>query len=265
METNWILFWRITFDVIEGAIRLQQEITWWEYDDQSGALLYTRRDRTVEDLPYRLVGDATVMRDHVVFRGGYLEARTLDLLAYAQKRLGVHIDLEELSQTLGQGENIAIRADVKLHPIGPVAYPIFYLPQSPADPALAVRLLVDEGGDLTRRVVWTISGQFLGSPGNYHLAHFDGWHAVRVRQDHDTRDGDFYEFLIDGAPMGDGPAAPPTHHFEPTPQTFYIGRTPELPDGLYGEVYHLDFDPNDSCGGCPRRPQPDSPHTNPVG
>jgi len=251
MEPDWQVFWRITFDVIDGVIRLQQELTWWEMRHEANEWVFTRRDRVVEDLPYTLQGAVTIERDRAVFRGGYLEGQTLDLLAYVQKRLGPAANLSGLT-SLSLGESIAIRADVKLHPLGDGEYPVFYLSQPDAPPG--VRLLEVVRGGQRRWIEWHISNQALHSPEPFRIAHFDDWHALRVRQDEDTAAGhQVYEFLVDSIALGNEKADPGVHKFDTGPMTFYIGATPDHLGGLHGEITHLDFDPSDSCVRCRKR------------
>lgn len=244
---GWQVFWRITFDVVEGDLRLRQEVTWWEEPSESNGSMLTRRERIIEDLPYTLTGDVKIESNRAVFRGGYVEGRTLDLLAYVRRRLGSVTNLEGASMS-ELGETIAIWADVKPYPTESGVSPIFYMPQ-PGAPA-GLRLLEVANG-AQRWIQWHISNQELFSEKRFQLAHFDDWHALRVRQDIDTATGgSVYEFLVDAIDLGSQEASPENHDFGLGAQTFYIGATPDHLDGLYGEISYLDFDPNDSCGSC---------------
>jgi len=246
---QWQVFWRITFDVVEGMIRLRQEVTWWESSSEANNNVLTRRERIIEDLPYILHGDVTIERDRVIFRGGYLEGRTLDILAYVQRRLSTVTELS-LPSNSKLGDNIAIWADIKPYSTPDGVSPIFYMPQP--NTTAGLRLLeTTTYGDQRRWIQWHISGQELDSDKPFQLAHFDDWHAVRVRQDMDTAtQRSVYEFLVDAVALGSRPADPEGHEFGLDAQTFYIGATPDHPDGFYGEIAYLDFDPNDSCGSC---------------
>jgi hypothetical protein len=248
LETEWQVFWRITFDVVEGVLRLRQEVTWWEASSDDNEGILTRRERIIEDLPYTLHGNVKVERDRAVFRGGYLEGRTLDLLAYVQRRLSPTTNLTALSNST-LGETIAIWADVKPYPTEDGVSPIFYMPQ-PNAPA-GLRLLEVTHGEQRRWIQWHISNQEAFSEKAFRLAHFDDWHAVRVRQDIDTaKQRNVYEFLVDAIALGSEEANPEGHDFGLGSHTFYIGATPDHLGGLYGEISYLDFDPNDSCGSC---------------
>lgn len=248
MEPGWQVFWRITFDVVEGVLRLRQEVTWWEASSGIDQGLLTRRERIIEDLPYTLHGNVTIERDRAVFRGGYLEGQTLDLLAYVQRRLSSVDDLAARSNSK-LGDNIAIWADVKPYSTGDGVSPIFYMPQP--DTSAGLRLLEITQDGRRRWIQWHISNQELHSEKPFQLAHFDDWHALRVRQDIDTAtQHSVYEFLVDAVALGTEAANPDSHDFGLGAQTFYIGATPDHLGGLYGEISYLDFDPNDSCGSC---------------
>lgn len=247
----WQVFWRITFDVVEGLIRLRQEVTWWESSSEANQGVLTRRERILEDLPYTLHGDVTVERDRVIFRGGYLEGRTLDMLAYVQRRLSTVTELS-LPSNSKLGDNIAIWADVKPYPTPDGVAPIFYMPQPYAPAGLRLLEETTSNGNQQRRwIQWHISNQNAISEKPFQLAHFDDWHAVRVRQDMDSAtQRSVYEFLVDAVALGSSPAESEGHEFGMDAQTFYIGATPDHLGGFYGEIAYLDFDPNDSCGSC---------------
>jgi hypothetical protein len=248
LEPGWQVFWRITFDVVEGVLRLRQEVTWWESSSEINEGVLTRRERIIEDLPYTLHGNVTIERDRAVFRGGYLEGRTLDLLAYVRRRLSSAADLAALSNSK-LGDNIAIWVDVKPYATEDGVSPIFYMPQPDAPAGL--RLLEVTRGGQRRWIQWHISNQEVFSDKPFQLAHFDDWHALRVRQDMDTAtQRSVYEFLVDAVALGSDEAEPEGHDFGLGAQTFYIGATPDHLGGLYGEISYLDFDPNDSCVSC---------------
>lgn len=254
-EPNWRIFWRIIFDVFNGAPRLQLEMTLWE------RFTFKRLGWRVEDLASGItpIGTVYFVNDRAVFFGGYLEC-AIYLNQYAQELLysaGIDIPFEsalgDRSASL-DGENVSIRADVTLYgQSGRTAFPLFYFPQHDKyDVSInGVRLIesVSSGGD--RTIEWEISNQVLTSNSSFTLEEFNAQHGLRVRQDRDTASGDdVYEFLVDSIPLGSQTAAPKEHVFSGDPQTFYIGGTPAYPDGLFGEIAHLEFDPNSSCTNC---------------
>lgn len=269
---DWRVFWRIIFDVIEGTIRLREELTWWAVGSAD------RLDRVVEDLPFVLRGDVEVMRDRAVFRGGYLVGRTLALRDFAHKRVGLGVDLGKTSEQV-QGENVSLTVDVKLHPFpasaDPRVYPIFYMPQfevgeagNQAQLAAHVR---DNANVVTHNLEWHISGSGPLPSADYRLWHLDGWHRLRVRQDaifmndagpvaspqvgkpYIAENG--YKFHVDSFPIGIVANNQPRHNFPVGPQDFYIGGIPDADEpknirGLDGDIAYLEFDPNSSCGSC---------------
>ena len=250
MEEDWKIFWRITFDVFNGSPRLQLEMTLWK------RFLFQRLGRLVDDLAPGItpIGTAYYVDDRAVFFGGYLEC-AIDLNSHARELLvlaRIDVNTEEVlgqASTSLHGENVSIRADVVLYgQSAKVAFPIFYFPQPDTN---GIRLVESVAGGGGRTIEWEISNQVLPSNPNFALEEFNAQHGLRVRQDKDTASGDdVYEFLVDSIPLDSQTAAPKEHLFSGDPQIFYIGKTPDHPDGLFGEIAHLEFDPNSSCTNC---------------
>jgi hypothetical protein len=251
------IFWRIVFDVFDHEVRLQQIVTCWRsvqrtVNDENGnpvpITVVERGFRKVVNLQYQIIGDVTIANDRAVFNGGYLECESADLTAYADDcELG---DLEETSQPIN-GENVSIRADVRLRESNiEEPFPLFHYPQS-GSAGVALAETVDAPNPLNLVTVdWAISGLAITSALPFRLEAIEGWHRVRVQQDKSGGGGDVFEMWADSAWLGDHPIADPTHQFDPEPQTFYIGRASDSGPGLFGEISHLEFDPNDSCGNC---------------
>ena len=251
---NQRLFWRIAFDVFDHEVRLQQIVTCWrsvqrtieENGNQVTVQHVERGDRKVINLQYQIVGDVTIENDRAVFNGGYLQCESADLTA---DLTGCPPILETVSTSI-KGENVSIRADVKLKEsnLGD-PYPIFHYPQ----PDSAVVTLVENVNPANNlnlvTVDWTISGLPIMTGTPFRLEQVEGWHRVRVHQD-TSGGGNVFEFWADSAWLGDQPIANASHLFDTSPQTFYIGWDGNLGHGLFGEISHLEFDPNNSCGTC---------------
>ena len=248
---SWRVFWRILFDVINGVPRLQLEMTL--YDFSSGV---NRLGRSVTDLTPVPVGTVHFVNDRAVFFGGYIESEVdlntiaQDLLISAGIDTGNQLVLEHLSESIN-GENVSIRVDAVLYEkSGKTEFPLFHFPQPDKEevPISGVNLVesISTAGD--RNISWEISGQGHMSSSSFSLETFDGQHGVRVRQDEGSS-SDVFEFLVDSIPLGDS-NTDRTHAFTGELQTFIIGGTPAQPDGLFGEIVHLDFDPNNNCGNC---------------
>jgi hypothetical protein len=227
-------------------------------------LPYNRRGRLVKDLTPSInpVGIVHFVEDRAVFFGGYLECE-VDLNSCAIALLDQALNdtgdpkydtgdpdvLQAASDSIN-GENVSIDAEVKLYEkcSGP-EFPIFYFPQP--DALNGVRLIEEVNGD--RAIHWEISGQIYNSHPSFSLETFDGDHRLRVRQvaGPETR-GDLFIFLADSIPLGSAHTIRP-HSFSGKLQPFYIGATPDHPDGLFGEIRRLDFDTNSSCPSCPHQ------------
>lgn len=249
------IFWRITFDVFDHEVRLQQIATCWnlverQATDQLGnpinVTFVERGFRKVINLQYQIIGDVKINNDRAVFNGGYIECQSADLTEFAAscqlpglEEVGVPID----------GENVSIRVDLKLnesHLGNP--YPIFYYPQ-PDHNAVTLVENVDSTNDLNLiQVDWTVSGSPFSS-NHFRLESLKEWHRVRVHQDLSGA-ANVFEFWADSAWLGNQPITDPTHLFDPGPRTFYIGWVPRSDEGLHGEISHLEFDPNNSCTNC---------------
>jgi hypothetical protein len=144
------------------------------------------------------------------------------------------------------------QADVKLLESSPDGfYPIFSFPQ-PSSAGITLLEVVDAVNTPNFvSVDWTISGLPIMSGSSFRLEQLEGWHRIRVHQDENRGDHpNVFEMWADNEWLGDHPIPGSNHLFDTGPQTFYIGRAPDLSHGLYGEISHLDFDPNNTCGGC---------------
>lgn len=252
-HTEWRAFWRLIFDVIECVPRMQQEITIWE---AQGAWPSTGLRRLAYEIKTLVpTQEVNVEREHsrVKMTNGFLEYMTdvdtdiRNLVAAAG--LPAPELLEGISEPVG-GENIYIRADISL--IEPVEgdNPIFFFPQmEPSGVQLAE--IYDSSEDL-RRIKWAISNQFYRSQGFFRLDpdEYEGRHGLRVRQSKEVRH-ELFDFYVDTLPL-DVRYTQPTHSFLPGLQTFYLGKTPFHPDNFTGAIYHLTFDPNNSCVRCPQ-------------
>lgn len=279
---EWKVFWRIIFDVIDGKIRLRQEIEFWELDTiiatVGGDMLWTRRDRIMVDLLHVVKGEVTVKGDRAIFHGGYIEGRTVNLEAYIQNRLSRDVKAEEMSEAV-QGLNVSVQANVKLDPSPlDVPQPIFYFPQPSSPPSGkqgSVRLIVlpeivkaKAGGRsqngyqvLAERIQWILSNMEFTSGRYFRLAHFDGWHTLSASQDVDPDSGKQVYELVGGVIQLDrvDDTRPGKNHgrhaFHTQPVSFFIGAMPPVNKGgsiqvLLGEISHLVFDPNSSCASC---------------
>lgn len=251
-NSNWRAHWRLIFDVIDGAMRMQREITVWEKPARLGTGMI-RFACDIRTLPTVAQVGVTVEADRVVFDNGYLayeadlDTDIRDLVTSAGLAGG---ELEGLSVPVSD-QNIYIKADIAL--LGTVAggeYPIFFFPQ---DDTAGVRLVeAYDAGDDARRVRWVISNQRYLTRALFRLEGYEKRHSVRVRQGRED-DLDLFDLFADSILL-DTRTTVASHFFPAGMQTFYIGRTPDHPDGLTGAVYHLEFDPNNSCPTCPRIP-----------
>lgn len=255
-ENDWRAHWRLIFDVIQGVPRMQQEISIWSTDPGWPATrlayeikeLQTVRERNVQYGP-----------SWVEFTDGFMEYET-NILADIQNLLNsIGIVLEELTVPVGD-ENIYIRADVSLAGGLPGPYnPIFYYPQ---DIYHSVQLteLVDQSYG-TRGIEWIISGQFYRLEEKFRLEpneEHEPRHGLRVRQDVDEG-VDHFDFFVDSIPIGKG-LTQASHLFESGPQRFFLGHAPNYGLNLTGRIYHVTFDPNNSCGRCPEPTWVDPAH-----
>lgn len=251
---NWRVFWRITFDVINGVARLQQEMTLWtEQGDR------IRLGRRVKDLIPVKHGIVHYINDRAIFVGGHLEC-TIDLTADATALLmavfGSAPEQESVLEGITSaidGENISAIADLVTYDVqGVDEYPIFSFPQPQNGVSLSEH--VDRTVHVGRTIDWQISPPAVGQLAPFALDDFYGQHRVRVRQEMEGG-GQIFKHLIDSISLGTTSTGS-TYEFLTTPFSFYIGRTPSQA-GLYGEISHLEFDPHDSCGNCPHRPSKD--------
>ncbi len=242
---KWRAYWRIIFDVINGVPRLQQEITIWAENR------LTRYAHDIKELPLTPQGNVTVESNRVVFNNGYYECvidLETDIRALAANAGLGEGPLEGLAISIN-GENVSIRADVALFGDPSIPeYPLFFFPQ-PIAPGIQLIEAIDPG-DETRKIKWSVSGQFYVSQLPFTLEQRDARHGVRVRQDRENG-AEIFEFLVDSIPV-EARFTTPNHQFATSPQIFYIGRTPGHKEGLKGAIAHLEFDPNASCGSCPR-------------
>lgn len=251
---DWRIFWRITFNVFNGAPKLELELTLWDFT--TGRV---RLGRSVTDLTPGIVQHGTVhyIGDRAVFIGGYLECE-VDLDIEATKLLTPFgIVLPEYQSALGReseslaGENVNIRADVVLYDqSGQADYPLFYFPQPLSDGIHLVERLTGSGSKgLIRVIDWEVSGQPVMTSSEFEIGAMDLQHRVRVQQDKEAGH-EIFEFLIDSVPVAKYVTVP-NHKFTGDHQHFFIGGTPNYPDGLYGEIPYLEFDPNGTCKNCP--------------
>lgn len=246
-ESNWRAHWRLIFDVINGVPRMQQEISIWSKDPGWPATrlayeikeLHTVREQNVQYGP-----------SWVEFTDGFMEYETY-ILADIQNLLSLTgIMLEELAVPVGD-ENIYIRADVSLPAGMPGPYnPIFFYPQ---DTYYSVQLteLVNQS-DGRRGIEWIISGQYYRLEDKFLLESNEDYeprHGLRVRQDVDEG-VDHFDFFVDSIPIGKG-LTQASHLFESGRQSFFLGHAPNYGLYLTGRIYHVTFDPNNSCGKCP--------------
>lgn len=277
IDPNWKFFWRIIFDVVDtdpviesgvakvvGAkARVRVELTVWDTVQRQ------RLGRRMSaPLPVVELGNVTYNHEEAVFDGGGLRC-SVNLRSEMEALLngiGISISgelegLVNLAEAI-QGENVNIVADIQLgaNPSGN-DYPIFRFPQ----PDRGVVSLSESFATPHKQVVkWEISGHpFLPSPG-FELNQNDPRHRIRVRQSLSPLNPsapNVYWVLADSLPLGfwdEGMAN--EHAFDDRPQTFYIGgylANPSDPASLvpfYGKIFHLDFDPNDSCAKCPAQP-----------
>lgn len=283
MELNdstryWKFFWRIIFDVvdtdpiIESGIakvagaepRVRLEVTLWDTD-----LRQRLGRRMSEPLPVVLLGMVTFNHEEAVFDGGGLQCQ-VHLLDEMQALLddaeiGINLSMGEmanLAQAI-QGENVNVVADVQLgaNP-GDSSYPIFHFPQPDLMPGVFLAESVTANG---KQVVnWEISGHLFPPSPEFELVSNDPRHRIRVRQSwspDSSLDPNVYWVLADSLPLGYWGGVVNDHAFEANnPQTFYIGgyladsTDPASLVPFYGKIYHLDFDPNDSCGRCAAGP-----------
>jgi hypothetical protein len=251
-NSNWKVFWRITFDVVGSTARLQQELTLWEL------FPYVRLGRQVKDLTpgMGIHGSVHFINDKAVFDGGFLECEIHLNQDVEALLVAVGIDpseptvLSRVSESIN-GENVSIRADVALydasHAAEMVEYPIFYFPQ-PTSPE-GLRLLEDVTDPQQRIVRWWISNQTQAANQPFGLEAFEAQHSLRVRQGVGPGVADVFQFLVDSIPLDEVPTVR-NHDFTGEPQSFFIGGTPDHPGGFFGEINYLDFDPNSSCGSC---------------
>lgn len=275
---TWKVFWKITFDVVAGQVVLKEELTLWNKVDTNRPV---RLDRTVVALQYTLRGAVQIEYDRALFEGGYIEAISSDKQAYIDSLELAGILPSASNAILGGvaeivGETVSIQTNVRLQHVEPHngRSPIFHYPQHPnLNPGVELSRFYDGLNDYYA-LEWSISGNPLPpgaaigspytSPSGFQLQDGDGWHRLRVRQGGGIN-APVFDFAVDSVPLGTlpveatpiglvEPVAIGVHLFEPAPQTFYIGATPDhlnnYGDGLYGEISHLEFDPNDSCGSC---------------
>lgn len=250
-KIEWRAFWRLIFDVIEGVPRMQQEITIWEGQSTWPATGLVRLAYDMKTLAPTAEVGVTRERDRVVLNNGFIEYQTdLDRdirnLTIAAG-IATPEELEGISEPVG-GENIYIRADISLFNDARGEHPIFYFPQ--ADPRGVQLAEIYEPSDDSRRMKWIISSQVYRSQGTFHLEQFEGRHGLRARQAKEVR-YDLFDLLVDTLPL-DVRYTQATHSFLPGMQTFYLGKTPDHPGGFTGAIYHLVFDPNNTCGRCPQ-------------
>lgn len=251
---DWKIFWRITFTVCNGAKKLELELTLWDFT--TGRV---RLGRSVTDLTPDITQHGTVyyIGDRAVFYGGYLEC-AVDLDVEAKKLLdqfGIPLPVNQSaigreSESLA-GENVNIRADVVLYDqSGQADYPLFYFPQPLSDGIHLVERFTGSGAKgIIREIDWKISVQQVMTSSEFEIGAMDPQHRVRVQQDNQNGQ-DIFEFLIDSVPVAKY-ATVPNHKFTGDHQHFFIGMTPYYPDGLYGEIPYLEFDPNGTCKNCP--------------
>lgn len=240
---NWRAYWRILFDVIQGVPRLQQEISIWPING------LVRLAYQMKELNFAFLGAAAPDHDRVVFNGGYIECDSdldTDIRALAVSA-GLNTGILGPGSVAINGENVYIRADVAIaEPLD--ESPIFYFPQ-PGESG--VRLLeVYNPAEDNRAVKFSISNQFYLTKNHFSLERFRERHGLQVDQGLD-RSRNVFTFVVDSTPLENRPTIA-DHRFETPMQKFYIGWTPNSSEGLYGAVYHLVFDPNKSCGSCPR-------------
>lgn len=254
------VFWRIIFDVVDHTIRLRQEFTCWHKvrdrvddggtSDWSDPYWY-RADRLMVNLQYRIVGRVAIAHDHVVFDGGYLECETYDWTPFALTCLDGQPG--EMSELIA-GENVAIRADVRLRKPQPGgAYPLFHLQQVGNPPVMLTQTIPGPRPDLVM-VHWDIDARPHDSSMPYRIRPSVDWHRVRVYQD----DGGVFKFWSDSVPLGNSAIVsatdPPAFSFDLVPRTFTIGAAPnrrtKVLETLEGDIAYLEFDPNSSCGSC---------------
>lgn len=250
---EWRIFWRIIFDVVRRAPQLHLEMTLWDFS--SGI---KRLGRSVTDLSPSIVPQGTVhyVRNRAVFVGGYLEcsvdldAVAIPLLTQAGIKVKTKNSVRHLSESI-DGENINIQADVALYgQSGNTHFPVFYFPQPTTNGVHLVEAISNIGN---RVIEWEISNQPVVTGFGFELETFNAKHRLRVRQDRGPAPSDVFEFLVDSIPIGFS-LTTRDHDFHGSPQVFYIGATPNHMGGLFGEIAHLDFDPNGSCKSCPGAP-----------
>lgn len=254
---DWRVFWRIIFDVINGAPRLLMEMTLWEFSAGNNRL-----ERSVTDLTpgITIIGNVQYGSDRAVFKDGYLDC-VVDLDIEEENLLNAagiplpHRSVRGRPSISLRGENVNIRADVVINRrTGVNLYPIFYFPQPGSD---GIRLLERFGNSENRSIRWKISGQPFASSLNFKLDPKNPQHRIRVEQD-STNDAaqDKFELLIDSVPLGESTTTP-DHQFNGLQQHFLIGKARGHSGGLFGEIAHLDFDPNGGCKNCPTAPKDD--------
>ncbi len=276
LNRHWKFFWRIVFDVVDTApiiengnarvagatARVRLEVTLWD------TILRQRLGRRMsEPLPVVPLGNVSFNHEEAVFNGGGLQCE-VHLLAEMQMLLddaGIAIQLGEMGNLAEaiQGENVNVVADVQLgtNP-NDSSYPIFHFPQPDLIPGVFLSESVTAQG---KQVVnWEISNHVFPPSPEFELDSYDPRHRIRVRQSLSPVHApgpNVYWVLADSLPLGywdEGIAN--EHAFDDQPQIFYIGgflANPSNPASLvpfYGSIFHLDFDPNDSCGKCPASP-----------
>lgn len=249
-EMDWRIFWRLVFDVVNGAPRLQLELTLWEFSAGN-----KRLGRSVTDLTPGItpVGTVYYVNDRAVFFGGYLDC-AVDLDVEAEKLLNKSgFTLPQGASAIGEeseslrGENVNIRADVVIYEqSGKNEFPLFYFPQPLSQEIRLVERLTGTG---SRVIDWDISGQLTNTGAEFEIDSSDPQHRVRVEQ-YKAASSEFFKLPIDSVPLGHEPTMP-DHKFAGAHQHFYIGGTPNHPGGLFGEIPYLEFDPNGTCKNCP--------------
>jgi hypothetical protein len=280
-------FWRILFEIRNGNVVLNKEITLWNVEPvqrdridrqvriRLTSSIGTRVARWTEPIEVLDMVNVTLNNDAAHFQNGYIQFEDLPLNSQIATKNDIEWDDIGLSEAKN-ADGIAIWAEVNLpnepHDLGP--FPLFYYPQDQhvqPEPCLALSVI---GPPSARRLDWRVrrkkEPEMHGTSASYALqGSGEGlWQTVTVRQDRrphtDPGRHDVFEFVVDSMHLGmkeiatSGEPADPdqvSFPFDFADRTCYIGRVcdPALPGGwrdLTGQIRSLVFDPNDSCPTC---------------
>ncbi|HNS40129.1 MAG TPA: hypothetical protein PKJ56_07755 [Promineifilum sp.] len=247
-EVIWRAHWRLMFDVICSVPRMQQEITIWQTNTPTSGP-FQRLAYQIKTLAPTNMNGVAFGPDYVQLIDGFIEYQTdldQDIRALISNAgLPSPEELGTTSESIG-GENIYIRADISLGEGGSLRdYPVFFFPQNEA---YGVQLR--ETFDGVHQAHWGISNQVHVPQRVFSLEKVDVRHRLRVRQGRESG-VDLFNTYCDNTPL-DILITSASHDFAPGGQTFYLGCLPHEGMNFIGEIYCLEFDPNNSCVACPR-------------